>query len=80
VLLGAIDVGLLAETAWISLVAGLAVCVLFSLVVFFGARSAEARRGGSGGLSVAYLAGALLTFAAFGAVVGYGVQIMLSKG
>ena len=79
-MLASVDVGLLAETATISLVAGLAVCVLFSLVVLFGARSGEARRGGSAGLAMAYAAAAVISIAAFGIVVGYGVQIMLSKG
>ena len=78
--LASIDVGLLAETAYISLIAGVAVCVLFSLVVLFGARSAETRRGGGHGAAMGYAVGAVVAFAAFAVVVGYGVHIMLSKG
>ena len=78
--LAAIDVGLLFEVVWASLLAGVVVSVLFALVVVFGARSAEARRGGAGATSMAYALLAVLSIAAFGVVVGFGVQTMLSKG
>jgi hypothetical protein len=80
VVLASIDVGLLFEVVWASTLAGIVVSILFALVVVFGSRSAEARRGGAGGASMAYALLALLSIAAFGVVVGYGVQIMLSKG
>ena len=79
-LLAAIDVGLLFEVVWASLLAGVGVTTLFALVVVFGSRSAEARRGGAGGASMAYAVIALVAMAAFGLVVGYGVHIMLSQG
>lgn len=79
-LVAAIEAGDLLEVVWVSLVAGVAVTVLFSLVVLFGARSAEAQRSGQAGAAMAYAALAALSIAAFGVVVGYGVQIMLSKG
>ena len=78
--LASIDVGLLFEVVWASLLAGVVVTFLFSFVVVFGSRSAEARRSGAGGASMAYLVLALLFMAAFAVVVGYGVHIMLSKG
>ncbi len=78
--LAAVEVGLLLEVVWVSLVAGVAVTVLFSLVVLFGSRSAEARRGGRSGAAMAYATLAVFSFAVFGLVVGYGVNIMLSKG
>jgi hypothetical protein len=77
---GAIEVGMLFEVVWASLLAGIFVTVLFSFVVLFSARSAEARRSGRGGAGVAYAALALGSMAIFTFVVGYGVQIMLSKG
>jgi hypothetical protein len=80
VLLAAIDAGLLFEVVWVSLLAGVAVTILFALVVLFGARSAESRRAGAAGASMTYAFLALLAIAAFGVVVGYGVHIMLSKG
>jgi hypothetical protein len=78
--LAAVEAGLLLEVVWVSLVAGVAVTVLFSLVVLFGARSAESRRGGASGAAMGYAALALVSFAVFAVVVGYGVNIMLSKG
>jgi hypothetical protein len=80
VALAAIDAGLLFEVVWASLLAGVFVTVLFSYVVLFSARSAEARRGGRGGASMAYATLALVSLAIFAGAVGYGVHIMLSKG
>jgi hypothetical protein len=80
VVLAAIDAGLLFDVVWVSLLSGVAVTILFALVVLFGSRSAEARRGGAGGTSMTYAVLALFAFAAFAVVVGYGVHIMLSKG
>jgi hypothetical protein len=79
VALASIDGGLLFQVVWSSLLAGVFVTVLFSLVVLFSARSAEARRGGRGGPGVAYAALALTSMAIFAVAVGYGVHIMLSK-
>ena len=42
------------EVVWVSLLAGVVVSVLFSLVVLFGARSAESRRAGAGDAAMAY--------------------------
>ena len=78
--LSSIDGELLFQVIWSSLLAGVFVTVLFSLVVLFSARSAEARRGGRGGSGVVYAALALVSMAIFAAAVGYGVHIMLSKG
>jgi len=78
--IAAVEVGLLLEVVWASLLAGIAVTVLFSCVVLFGARSAEARRGGESGAAMAYAALALASISAFAVVVVYGVTIMLSKG
>jgi len=80
VVLGAIDVGLLFEVVWASLLAGVFVTVLFSFVVLFSARSADARRRGQGSTGVVYAALAIVSMAIFTFAVGYGVQIMLSKG
>jgi hypothetical protein len=78
--LAAIDVGLLLEVVWVSLLAGVVVSVLFSFVVLFAARSLESQRSGAGGAAMAYGTLALVFMAAFGVVVGYGVHIMLTKG
>ena len=78
--LSSIDGELLFQVIWSSLLAGVFVTVLFSLVVLFSARSAESRRAGRGGSGVAYAALALASMAVFATAVGYGVHIMLSKG
>ena len=77
--LAAVEASELLEVVWVSLVAGIAVNVLFSLVVWFSSRSVDARRGGAGAAAITYAGLAVLTFAAFGALVVYGVHIMLSK-
>ena len=79
-LLGTIDAGELLQVVWASALAGIAVTVLFSFTVLFAARSAEARRGGEAGTSMAWAVCAVLSMAAFAAIVIYGVHVMLSKG
>jgi len=78
--IASVDGGLLFQVVWTSLLAGVFVTVLFSFVVVFSSRSAEARRSGRGGPGVAYAALAIAAMALFAFAVGYGVQIMLSKG
>jgi hypothetical protein len=79
-MLASIDAGLLVKVVWVSLLAGVVVCALFAFVVLFSARSAESRRSGAGGASMAYAALALGAMTVFALVVGYGVHVMLSKG
>ncbi len=78
--LAAIDAGLLFEVVWASLLAGVAVTVLFSFVVLFTARSAESGRSGHTAASMAYALLSLIAFGAFGVIVGYAVHLILSKG
>jgi len=77
--LAAIDGGLLLQVVWVSLASTIAVTLLFSFVVLFGARSAEHQRGGRSAHAVLHGAVALLFMVAFGALVVYGVHVMLSK-
>jgi uncharacterized PurR-regulated membrane protein YhhQ (DUF165 family) len=77
--LAAVEAGLLLEVVWVSLVSGVVVTTLFSLVVRFGARSAEARRGGGSSAATLYAGLALFSFLAFAFVVVFGVQVMLTK-
>jgi hypothetical protein len=79
VALAAIKVSELAQVVWVSLVAGVGVTLLFSLVVLSSARSAECRRTGRDGAATAYAGGALVAFAVFAGVVVVGVNIMLAK-
>jgi hypothetical protein len=80
ILLGAVKASDLFHVAWVSLVASVAVCILYAFVVLFGSRSAESRRSGHHTASLTYGALTALALAAFAGVVILGVQIMLSKG
>jgi hypothetical protein len=80
VLVAGVEGGLLLQVVWSSLLAGVFVAVVFSLVVLFSSRSAEASRAGRGGAGVAFAALAIAAMAVFALAVGYGVHIMLSKG
>jgi hypothetical protein len=75
----AVEASELFEVVWVSLVAGVAVNVLFSLVVRLSSRSVDARRSGGSAASVIYAGLAVLTFAVFAGLVIYGVNVMLSK-
>jgi hypothetical protein len=77
--LAAIDFHALGQVIWVSLVAGVGVTVLFSLVIFGFGRSSEARRGGDGTAAFAYAALAVMAMLVFGAAVVFGVYVMLNK-
>ena len=79
-MLASVKAGDIFEVVWVSLVAGVFVTVAFSFVVLGMARSAEAARSGRGSAAVAYAGLAVVTFAMFAGIVGFGVHIMLSKG
>jgi hypothetical protein len=69
----------LLEVVVVSLIAGVAITALYSLVVRWGAKTAEAARAGHSGGVVAYGALTALTFLVFAAGVVYGVQVMLTS-
>ena len=77
--IASVDGELLFQVVWSSLLAGVFVTGLFSFVVLFSARSAEARRSGRSGPGVAYAGLAIAAMAVFAVAVGYGVHIMLTK-
>jgi hypothetical protein len=77
--LAAVKAGDIVEVIWASLAAGVFVSVAFSFVVLGMARSAEAARRGAGSAAIAYAGLAVVAFAAFGAAVVLGVNIMLAK-
>jgi hypothetical protein len=74
----AVKAGDIFEVVWVSLLAGVFVCVAFSVVVLGGARSAEARRTGQGS-TLLWGGLAVVSFVAFAAVVVFGVHTMLTK-
>jgi hypothetical protein len=74
-----VQAGDIFEVVWVSLAAGVFVCLVFSIVVLGSARSGEARRDGGGAAAMLWGALALIAFAAFAGAVVFGVHIMLSK-
>jgi hypothetical protein len=75
----AVDTHLLWQVIWVSLLAGVGISAIFSVVILGGARAGDARRAGRSGAAAAYAALALLAFAAFAAGVVLGVQAMITK-
>ena len=75
----AIDGAGLLEVVWVSLLAGIGVTLMFSLVVLGSGRSERSRRSGHGSAATVYGALAVLAFAVFLAGVVFGVNVMLSK-
>jgi hypothetical protein len=75
----AVDSHALLQVVWVSLVAGVGISALFSLVILGAARAGDARRVGNGGAAVGYALVALLAFLAFAVGVVLGVQTMITK-
>ena len=75
----AVDGQLLVQVVWVSLVAGLGISVLFSLVILGGAKAGDARRAGRGGVAAGYFVLAIVAFALFALGVVLGVQTMIER-
>ena len=75
----AVETGLLWQLIWVSLLAGVGISALFSLVILGAARAGEARRTGQGRLAAAYAVLATLAFALFATGVVLGVHEMVAK-
>jgi len=73
----AVDTNLLWQLIWVSLLAGVGISALFSLVILGAARAGDARRAGDSGRATAYVALAVLAFALFAAGVVLGVREMI---
>ena len=77
--MAAVDFHALGQVVWVSLVAGVGVTVLFSLVVYGADKAAVARREGQEGLALAYGALAVAAMVVFSVAVIIGVIVMLQK-
>ena len=77
--IAAIAWGDLAEVVWVSLLAGIGITAIYSLVIFSSGRAADARRDGNGTAAAAFGALAVFAFTVFAAGVIVGVTIMLNK-
>jgi Na+/H+-dicarboxylate symporter len=74
-----IDTGALAKVAYISLLAGVVVAVVFSLAVLGATRSSDMRRDGRQAAATAYAALAVLAATAAAGIVVYGLVLMAHK-
>ena len=74
-----VDVGALVDVVWTSFVAGIGVCLIFSLAIIGFARGTDMRREGSAVGATVYFALMAVAFAAVMAVVVFGVIVMTSK-
>jgi hypothetical protein len=72
-----VDGGALLDLIWVSLLAGVGVVILFSLVILGGSRSADARRQGRGGAAAAFLSVSSIALIAFFAVLVVGVKLLV---
>ena len=77
--MAAIDFHALGQVVWVSLVAGVGVTVLFSLVIFGTDKARDARRGGQDGQAVLYSALAAVAMLVFSAAVVFAIVVMLNK-
>jgi hypothetical protein len=75
----AVDGGLLVQVIWVSMLAGIGITALFSLVILGSAKAGDARRAGHGTAAAAYLTLAVVAFALFALGVVLGVQTMIEK-
>ena len=77
--MGAIDFHALGQVIWVSLVAGVGGCVLFSLVIWGADKAGDARREGQDTHALAYGALAIVAMVVFSVAVVVGVIVMLHK-
>lgn len=78
--MAAIDFHALGQVIWVSLVAGVGACVLFSLVIWGADKAGDARREGQESQALAYGALAVVAMVVFSVAVVLGVIVMLRKG
>jgi hypothetical protein len=79
VLLAVIEFSKLFQVVWVSLLAGVGVTALFSLVIYGSAQSAEARREGRGDLATIYGALAAVALAMVAGGVVFAITVILNK-
>jgi hypothetical protein len=62
-----------------SVLASVAVAVVFAIVIYGATRSAELRRAGRGSLGTALAAVSVCGFVAFAAIIAYGIYLVSHK-
>jgi hypothetical protein len=79
VVFAAIEFGKLLEVVWVSLVAGVAVTAVFSVVIYGGAQAGEARREGRGGAATGHAVLAAVAMAVVALGVVFAISTILNK-
>ena len=69
----------LLQVIWVSLIAGIGVTLVYSLIIFGGARAADARRDKAAGPAAAYGAMTAVALLVFLGGLVFGVAIILNK-
>ncbi len=77
--MAAIDFHALGQVVWVSLVAGVGVTVLFSVVIWGADKAGDARRSGQDGHALAYGVLAVAAMVVFSVAVVVGVIVLLNK-
>jgi hypothetical protein len=77
--LASVDAGLLVQVVWTSMLAGIGITAIFSLLVYSGARAGESRRAGNSSAAALYVGLTTVALLAFVGAVVLGVTTMLQK-
>ena len=78
-MIAAIDVGKLVELVWVSLLAGVAVAAVFSLVIIGVTRASDCRKNRRGGSATAYAALSAFATLLFLGGVAFGISVIAAK-
>ena len=78
-MLAAVEVGQLFKVVWASLLAGVGITTIFSLLVYSGAKAGEARRAGNGSQAAVFVGLTTLSLILFVGGVIFGVMVLLDK-
>jgi hypothetical protein len=78
-MIAAVDTGKLFELMWVSMLAGVAVAVLFSVLIVGATRASEFRREGRHGAATVYLGVSFAAGLACLAAIAFGLAIIVSK-
>jgi hypothetical protein len=77
--LAAIDWDKLLELVWAAALAGIAVAIVFAMLIHGATRASDARREGHAAAAAAYTALATLAALGFAAGVAFGIWVIVSK-
>jgi hypothetical protein len=78
-MIATIDTGKLLELVWAAGLAGVAVAVSFSLVIFGAARAEDCRRNRRGGSATAYATLSVVAGIAFLGIAAFGIVVITAK-